>query len=175
MARKKRSGRRRAVVTIPDAQNIILGTLNNDTAVFGTSVPITDDFFCYSFDITATLRDLTLGQGPIQIGWCNADFSVAEVVEALDARPLGASDMIERERARRPVRVFGQFDGTAGGVATTTAYAERLNDGKTLRVKVMRKFTKNLGMVLFAVNRSGANLTTGGLVFNQVRWYGRWL
>ncbi len=172
---RKRKGARRPLVTIPDAVNITLGALANDVAVPSAAVAITDDFFCYSVDVDAVLRDLTLGQGPIRMGWNNNDLSSAEVVEALNAIPLGASDIIERERAKRPVRLFGNFDGSSGGVATGTAYAERLNDGKTLRVKVMRKFSKNIGMQFFAINRSGATLTTGGIIGIDSRWYGRWL
>ncbi len=158
------------VVTIPDTVNITLATLANDTAIKATDIPITDDFFCYSLDINAVMREVDVGEGPIQLGWANGDLSVSEIVEALDARPLGASDIIARERAKRPCRLIGVL--ATGGLATEEA---RLNDGVTLRVKVMRKFSKGIGMGLFAVNRSGSALSGGMIITTTTRYYGRWL
>ncbi len=170
---KKGRGRRRPLVTIPDAVNLSLGTLANDGCVKSTAVVPTDDFFCYSVDLTAALRDLSQGEGPIKIGWTNADLTTAEILEAVDAVPLGASDIIERERAKRPCRFFGVFSGTSA--AQTPNSAEVLNDGKTLRIKILRKFSKGVGFQFFAVNRSGGALTTGGIISLDARWYGRWL
>ncbi len=160
---------RRPIVTIPDATSITLSTLANDGVIANTAVPITDDFYCLSVDVTPVLRDQTDNEGPIKMGWANADLSVAEIVEALDARPLGRSSITELERSRRPARLFGTFD-TSDGVGSS-----RLNEGNTIRVKINRVFSKGIGMQFFVINRSGAALTGGAILSVDARWYGRWL
>lgn len=165
----KRKGRR-PFVTIPHTDVITLSTLANNTVIKESNVlNLGEDFFCVSMDITASIRDATAGEGPIKIGWANDDLSVAEIAEALAAAPLDPSDIVELERARRPVRMFAQFP--------VFSAEETINDGKTLRVKVRRRFSSGANKMigLWAQNRSGATLTTGAVVSLDYRLYGYWL
>ncbi len=161
--------RRRPLVTIPHTDVITLSTLANNIVIKeSNALDLNEDFFCVSMDITASLRGGTAGEGPIKIGWANDDLSVAEIAEALAAAPLGPASIIERERARRPVRMIGQFTGLSTN--------EELNDGVTLRVKVRRLFSSgaNKALTMWAQNRTGAGLTGGQVVSLDYRLYGFW-
>ncbi len=159
---------RKNFVAIPFTGQNVLGTLGSETvlainlfdAVFG------EDIFVISVDILSTIRGLTAGEAPIEIGFAHGDLSVGEIAEALDAELTDPDDIIAKERARRPVRRIGIF----GGSGTEQV----LNDGNPKRVTV--KFSVGDGFFLnhWARNHSGSVLTTGAVVEFQGTLYGRW-
>ena len=168
MPKTQRRKRRKPLATIPDEDVITLSTLAAGTVIKQANpLELTEDYYAISMDITVALRDFTPAEGPIKIGWANDDLTVAEIAEAINAQPLGPSDIIEIERARRPVREFGLFPGLVSN--------ESLNNGVTLRVPIRRLFSSGVGFVLWAQNRGAATLTTGAVVSMQYRLYGRWV
>ncbi len=171
MTRKKNNRRnaknRRNFVAIPFTAQITLSTLASVTAILTTTIAtLAEDLFIISVDALWSLRDLTPGEGPIEVGFAHDDLTVAEVQEALNAELVDPDDIITRERARRPVRRVGIFSGLGE--------SETLNDGRVLRQAI--KFMIGDGHTLncYALNRSGATLTTGAIVHINGTIFGRW-
>lgn len=133
---------------------LALSTLANNTALAGDIIDLNDDIRVISSDLTWTLRDLTAGEGGIDVG-LNADaYTVAQIAEALDASPSDRGDQVSLEHSRRKVRLVGTFDGQLAN--------EVLNDGKKIRTrKLYWNFAADRDLQMFAMNRSGATLTTG--------------
>lgn len=166
--RRKGRSRRRNFVAIPFASSITVGALNDNVAVLGplTTANFGEDIYILSVDATWSMRGHTAAEGNFEIGFSHGDLTVGEVEEALSAEVINPDDIIAKERARRPVRRAGRFLGV---VAT-----EVLFDGALRRTKC--KFSIGDGFVLnaWAVNRSGAQFTTGTIVDISGTIYGRW-
>ncbi len=162
---KHRKGR--LVVLLINAQ-ITLGTLVDGVAIVANLIQsLTEDIWVHSVDLTWALRGLTDGEVPIQVGISQGDLTVTEVVEAVTAAPTGPGDIIANEKARRPVRISGQFGD--GGVDQTLAH------GEMIRTKARFLVSDGKAFNAWALNRSGATLTTGAIVRVTGRLYGRWL
>ncbi len=168
MARKRR-GRRRGFQAIPFNAELALGTLANDTLVKVSMLGgvFEEDFYCISVDALWSIKDLTAGGVPIEVGYNHGDLIATEVVQALDANLLDPSDIIQREHARRPVRRVGKF---TDGAKTDM----ELNDGTLLRSKLKFMVNDQHAIQAWMINRSGATLTTGAIVNISGTLYGRW-
>ncbi len=167
VAAAKRRRRSRPLVPIKFSTEVGLGTLATDTGLTTVSTgALEHDFNIVSTDLTVNMRDHTAGEGPIEFGLAMVDYTAAEIVEALDASPLGPYGP-EMERSRRKVRHYASFDGSA-------AFAE-VNDGKPIRRKMFLRVPagKSAADVWF-INRDPAALTTGTVMeITGVHW-GRW-
>ncbi len=168
--RKKRTGKnRQGFVAIPFNSSIALSTLANNTvlstALFGSAFG--EDIFIISIDSTWHIDALTDGQGPIDVGFAHSDLTVDEVSEALSAELTDPDDIIQKERARRPVRRSGIFHGKVGG-------NESLNDGKPIRTKMKFSVGDGHQINFWQQNLSGATLTTGATVRVSGTIFGRW-
>ncbi len=162
-------GRRKSLVPVKFQIQLTLGALVNDGAVAVATVgTLQQDFDIVTTHMVIAMRDHTAGEGPIEFGIAESQYTVAEIVEALDASPLSQYG-VEQERSSRKVRTAGQLPGLLG--------EEALNDGNKIKVKLFVKAFGNDNtnmMQFFAVNRSGATLTTGTAVeVTGVHW-GRW-
>ncbi len=170
MARKSRSYNRRGFQAIPFTAAFQLSTLADNTVLSADLLGgnFVEDFYCISVDATVALNDITAGEVPIDFGYAHGDLTVAEILEALDAQILDPSDIIARERSRRPVRLVGKFsDGTKTEMV--------LNEGMTIRSKLKFMVNDGKSIVFFVVNRSGSNpLTTGQRLEISGTLYGRW-
>ncbi len=173
MAGKPRRRREASFQPIPDQIAITLGTLADDTVILQASgITLTQDYWQKSLDYTAALRDLTAGEGPIWFGIADPELTVAEIKEALNAVPTSSHDFPAVEHARRPVRVLGVFDPLADAQA-------RLNEGKPKRFRFPAGWTRRVPAgkqpaQFWAWNRSGAALTTGGIIQVHSTYYGNW-
>ncbi len=166
-AARKRN-RNRNFVAIPIDSGITLSTLANATALSGSLVAaLTEDLYCISADLTWSIQGLTPGEGPVYVGVAHGDYSDTEITEALTVSLTGPGNKIEQERSRRLVRRAGGFPGILA--------EEVLNDGRPLRIKLKFTVQNPKTIKLFAFNRSGAALTTGGIVRVFGDLYGRWL
>ncbi len=146
---------------------LALLTLANDVAVEVTAIPaLEQDFEIISTHLLMNLREATPTEGPIEVGFAASDYTVGEIVEALDASPLRNAG-VEMERSRRKVRSYGSFKGQLA--------QEELNDG--LFVKRKMYLSISAGQVtgsVFAVNRSGSALAGGTILeISGIHW-GRW-
>lgn len=168
VTKKKQYNRAKNFQAIPFTGQLALLTLATDVVLTGAIIGnFLRSFFGISVDCTWALRGGTNTEGPIQVGFAHSDLSVSEVAEALSAEVVDPSDIIARERSRRPVRRSGVFPGiSTQGV---------LNDGKVIRTKL--KFSMSIAKTLniWALNQSGATLTTGAVLEVQGVIYGRWM
>ncbi len=145
---------------------LALGAAANDTGAEAGAIGLVDSHYEISADLTWSARDHTAGEGPIEVGLSTNDLSITEIIESLDSNPTGRGDVIALERSRRPVREVGQFAG-----ALTE---ETLNDGQPIRTKLGFRMSDSTTLNLYAVNRSGATLTTGTVITVTGKLYVRW-
>ncbi len=166
--RKGRKTSSSAFQALPVNQTIALATLADQTVLMADLTAIADDMWMQSADLSWTLRDAAVGEGPIAVGLAHNDLSVSEVKEAINAVPASRSDIVARERSRRPVRRVGQF---TGGVATSEV---ALFNGVEKRTPVKMYFAESSDLAAYAMNQSGATLTTGAVVTINGTIYGTW-
>ncbi len=160
--------RRKNFVAIPFDVAITLGTLANETVVKQTifASALTRGLFCISADIGWSLDDFTANEGPVFVGVAHDDLTVLEIFEALNAELSDPSDIIQRERARRPVRRSGYFPGLN--------VREVINDGAPLRTTMKFSVHDESNLALYALNKSGAAFTTGAFVKATGVLFARW-
>ncbi len=169
MMANRRRGRRRSLVPIKFQTQITLGSLANDVAVSVATVDsLEQDFDIVSTHCTFAMRAHTAGEGPIDVGLAEQGYSVAEIVEAVDASPLSQYGTAN-ERSNRRVRLMGTFAGNDAN--------EVLNDGEKIKQRLfLRAFAHSTFAVarVWAINRRGSPLTTGSVIeVTGVHW-GRW-
>ncbi len=157
----------RALVPIKFQQEIDLAGLAENVATTQvTTLALDNDFDIISTDLMVALRDQTVGIGPIDFGLAMVDYTGPEIVECLDASPIGPYGP-EMERSRRKVRTYGQFSGQDAGLET-------LNDGLPIRRKMFLRVAagKSAADVWF-VNRDATTKTAAIAEISGVHW-GRW-
>jgi len=151
---------------IPFNANTALSTLADGTVLTTVLTALVQDFFAVSADVSVSFRGRTDTEGPLQFGFANSDLSLVEIGEALDASPSSESDIIARERIRRPVRRIGRV---------SPALADQSwNDGNPKRVQLRFNLANSLEVNGWVRNQSGANLTTGAIIEWQGTIYGYW-
>ncbi len=155
------------MVHLPFSTTITLGTLADSTVVLSTILSgMTVGLYCHSVTANFAIRNVTPGEGPIEVGFSHGDLTTTEVKENLTANLSNPDNIISRERSSRPVRKVGQFP--------TIAADEVLANG----VPVKRALRFNIGagndLKAWAYNRSGAALTTGATVTIDGTVHGRW-
>ncbi len=169
MARKKGGSRRGRsnFVVLKVNTTFTLGALADNTIQEAALIDITGEMTLIGADLTWTLRDLTPGEGPVQVGLNHSIYNAAEIVEALDASPRFRGDMLALEKNSRKVREIGAFSGLAE--------AEVLNNGLPVRTsKMYWKFEQDTEPEIWAMNRSGSTLTTGSRINVTGVLYARW-
>ncbi len=140
---------------VPLIQQKSIGTLADVTLVLAVASQTTDeDYRVLSTKCTWTARDLTAGEGPLDVGWCHSDYSQAEVEECIEATASWLrNDKVANEQANRLVRRVGSFSG----VGTH----EVLNDGKPIHTKLNWRIGEDQFLHYYVYNHSGAPMTTG--------------
>ncbi len=170
MARgRKRS--RRGFQVIPFTANITLGTLNVGVVVQAAIINFGEDYFALSVDAVWTLTQIDTGEGPLDIGFSHGDLSTGEIGEALDAEVSDPDDIIQRERARRPVRRSGQLSPRDGSLAGGQS---QLDDGAKVRTRLKFSIGDGHTLDVWARNRGAGNLAGGMIIVVDGTIYGRW-
>ena len=169
MAKHRRGRGRGRFVVVPVFASLALTNLTSNTVITNNLIDNVEDVYWTSADLTLALRGTTSNEGPIGFGVANGDLSVTEISEAIAAAPTGPDDIIQNERARRPVRNFCTFQ-----VSTTTGEDEVVNNGNVKRYRIKMAIGENSSLVTWAQNRSGAQLTTGAEVIISGKLYGYW-
>ncbi len=123
------------------------------TVITNPLFAINDDFWVQSADLTWSIGGHTEDQGSVNVGLALGDLSVTEIKEALEALPVSRSDIIARERARRPIRKVGTFPGLESD--------ESLNDGRPIRTTVKMYLAEGVDLNAYVYNTSGGSLTAG--------------
>ncbi len=144
-----------------------LSTLAESALIQTVLTSLAQDFFAVSADVLVSFRGGTLNEGPVQFGMNNGDLTVAEVVECLDAAVTSESDIIARERLKRPVRRIGR-------IVNLGQASQLWNDGNAKRVQLRFNLANSIEIEGWVRNQSGATLTTGAIVEWQGTIYGYW-
>lgn len=147
-------------------QGFSLGTIGDLAAVKQALDAVETKQWLISADCTWSIRNLTAGQGPIHVGFAHGDYSTTEIAEwFVNSGSWSQGDRIAQEQARRKCRLVGTFSG----VSTE----EVLNDGKPVRTRLNFSLEDGQSLAIFAINASGAALTTGSLVYATGKVYCR--
>ncbi len=155
-------------VAIPVTASISLSTLANNTTLTASLLgTLQEDLYVISAHLTWTIRTLTAGEGPLQVGIAHSDYTVGEVQENIDVTLLGPGKKIEQEQARRLVRRVGMFDGLAS--------EEKLFDGVPIKTTIKWVADDGEDLNVFVSNRSGGAMTTGAIIQCHGTVFGRWL
>ena len=153
--RTKKRGRRSGVRPGNVEQSLGLGTLAaNDLLGANLTGTVDKPEFLVSAFLAWSLRDLTLGQGPVIVGLAHSDYLDAEIEEYVEnTGGWASSDKVAQEIVRRQIRIVGKFSGNDT--------EESLNDGKPIRTPLMMSVTAGQGLKMWAYNSgSGAFSTT---------------
>ncbi len=150
-ARRKRDS---SYIAIPIQTALALGALANDTVTTAALFDLNDDVTVIAAELYFALRAHTEGEGPIVVGVSKSKYTVAQILENLDASPSHRSDDVAIEFANRRIRRMAQFNGL-----TTD---EVPNDGKAVWARrLFWKLSNDDNLNFWAVNRDGGALTTG--------------
>ncbi len=158
MARNTKGRRRRPVQKLVYSIPLVLSTLASNALVRGAlSDTVDDSVYAISQDARVGLRNLTPGEGPIVVGVAHSDYTAAEIEECLEAvTSWDRGDKIALEQAGRKVRTVGTFSGVNA--------EEVLNNGMPVRTRLGFMLEPGTTLAWWAWNKSGATLTTGGIV-----------
>ncbi len=170
MARRRRN--KRPLVVIPFIADLNIGSLvdGDVSAADILSTDLADDFFVIAVKAAWAIRDMTTGEGPIDVGLSHGGLNAAEIEEHLEVVMTSRHDILERERARRPVRRVGVF-----GRTTSASAIETLNEG--LLIKTPMRFLIGLpepNIRVWARNNSGGPVTAGAQIELSGEVFGRW-
>ncbi len=165
--RRRRYKRDPNFVAIEFSDALALGALADNTVKNVAVGPaFAEDIRIKSVDCLWTLRDATPGEGPITVGFAHSDYSITEIAEALNVAFTSQGSKIEKEQASRLVRKVGTFPVLAAD--------EVLNNGVPIRTRLNWLINDGFELDAFAINRSGAIMTTGAIVTLPGTIYGTW-
>ncbi len=164
MARKSR--RRRNFVTIPFNASLTLGALADETVLSGAAFTLGEDAYLISADLAIAVSGHSVNEGPYEVGVAHGDLTDAEILEAFNAEVTDPDDIIAKERARRPVRRYGQFSGQLAN--------ESLGDHLPIRKKMKFSLGDGHTFDVWACNRSGSTFTSGIIIQFSGNLYARW-
>ncbi len=167
--RRSTGKRRKGFVAIPFNAGLALNGLTNDTVIiqdlFGAAFG--EDIFIVSIDTTWILEGMVSEEGPISVGFAHGDLTIAEILENLDAELTDPDDIIQKERARRPVRRAGTFP--------VQVVNSVLNNGVPIRTPIRFSVGNDHDISFWAVNRSGATISAASQRLEVAgTLYGRW-
>ncbi len=163
MARKTSKRRRGGVKAIRVDATTTLGALASGVFITGILIPtVEQEHFAISMDISVTMGDHTVAQGPLAVGVAHGDYTVAEISEWFNSTGVMAGDQIALERSRRKIRDICALDGEA-----TT---EKAFDGSVKRIPLRFKVEDGESVNIWAMNQDDDPLTTGTFI----RVYGKY-
>ncbi len=141
-----------------------VGALAADDVSAGQLGPtLQEDYFITSIDLAWSLIGVA-GEGPLEFGVAHPDYSASEIEECLEVSVGAPNNMIERETARRLVRVIGVFDGDE--------VPEKINDGRPIKTKLNWRVDGDADgiapLVVWVRSRFGGTLTGGAII----KWNG---
>ncbi len=163
---------------------ITLGTLAANTAIkAATQIAITEDARLLSMDLGLHMIGLTNLEGPIIMGICNNELTVAEIAEALNMDgPLDRNDRELNENIGKAVFPLALLTAQGfvpmGKWVNAESNAGISANGSSLlggRRTLQWTFSNPEGWTWFAFNFSGSALTTGAILRFFATYYGVWL
>ncbi len=152
-----------------------IGTIAaNDVSLMGGRYDgsMLEDFRIIKMDYWITLtpaQAITVLDGPITIGIASGDLTSAEIEEAIEAAPLGNSDVVANARSMRPVWPLESYvlkDPDTGGVPALTRKGS---------INIRWTFPNPTGWTYWAFNHGAGTLTTGNNIFGLLKLFGLWV
>ena len=149
--------------------SVAMATLAANDVVGGDLTQVSNEAYrVLSLKALWSLRGLTSGEGPIVYGVAHGDYTDAEIEECLENDgSLTRGDKIAAEQSNRLVRRIGQFDGNAAEIVEA--------DGRPVSTRLNWLMATGDALRLWAWNKSGATLTTGGLVLINGNMLIKWV
>ncbi len=137
---------------------LTLGTLAaSDVVKVNFNDSVDEEAWALSAELVWSLRDLTPGEGPIIVGLAHSDYTDPEIEAFLEAAASWKrGNLTEQEIAKRKIRMVGIFPGEVA--------EEVLNDGRPIKTKLSFNLITAATVAMWAFNKSGAVLTTGGII-----------
>ncbi len=166
---KHRSMKKRNYEDIEVDKTLALGTLasGQSSEVNLTSDTASENFITTRVELAWAIRDLTPGEGPLQVGVAKSDYTTTEIDAFLEnASGFTRGNLIQQEISRRQVRAIGVFPGELAH--------EVLNDGKEIKTRLNWRILEDSTLAAFIYNNSGASLTTGAVLEVRGRIKGFW-
>ncbi len=153
-----RKGGRYSLRKVSITPFLTLGALVSGVAVVSGLTGTSDaQYRLISANVSWSIHNNTIGQGPISVGYAFGDYTVTEIKEQIESTAsISPGNKVLGEQSNRWVRKIGQFSG-----ATVN---EVLNDGKPIKTRL--NWAVQIGSVVnaFAYNNDTGNLATGSLV-----------
>ncbi len=149
----KHKGIYRKVPTHPAKALLTLAALD---LIAGAMINASDDNIrLLSVDGQWSVEGLAAGEGPIQFGVADGDYSEAEIEEAIEAAgSINLGDKVAQEQANRFVRSIGIIS------AAEPVY----NEGKPTKTRLNWTIADGDQLQMWAYNTGAAPLTTGALL-----------
>ncbi len=170
MVKHKKRGRGR-FQTWPVEGAITLSTLASGIVIAADLIDLAQAAYFISADLTWTMEDAQLNEGPIRVGLNHQDLSVLEIKEATEAVPAAQDDIVQIERSRRPVRDVGAFTGQSSVDLSELT----LNNGMPIRTRIKFRVGETQELGIWAKNIGLDPLSTGAVVRATGLVYGNWL
>jgi len=166
MAKRRRARRNRRDFAVMKFDAVIPMSTAADNAILTQALQtLAQDFDVKSIDVMVSLTDLTAGEGPIEVGWAQSVLTGTQILECLDAQPTSQLDVTANEQQKRRVRAFGLLSEANG----------ELNEGRPFRSRMSLHCPNGVALAdVWAVNRGGAQLTTGAQLHFHGNLYGHW-
>ncbi len=151
-----------ALDQLPTATTFTLATLATDTGMINTVATINQNYKAMSLHGAWGLSPLADGDGPLLFGLADGELSLAEIEQYIEAAVTDARNAPNTEQVARPVQVLGAL-----GKDKATIYLQ----GDRIRLPTFRE---DKGFSWWIYNL-GIAMTTGSIVENRGRFFGRWL
>ncbi len=162
---------------------ITLGTLAANTALKAdTQIVLGDDARILAMEGVVHSINMTADEGPVLVGICNNELTVAEIAEALVID--GPTDRNDRDLTEKVERaVFPMFSVSESGIVPIGKFdnVESVTGvgGSAVQCGYRRPlrwtFSNPEGWTWFAFNFSGSALTTAGIVRLFTKYFGVWV
>lgn len=151
-----------------------LGTLSSNTALIianDFTTAFTKGALLKNFECFVAWRAATSGEGPILMGLCNGDLTVAEITSAIADNSLDPFDHTNMLASAEKLGVYWE----------TFFIVDRMEENGSAHHKVSLGGGKGIpvgeekGFQLFAISLDGGSLTTGSSLRGMYRVQGVWL
>ncbi len=151
----KRSRKTRLTYLQVNTQFPLLALAANDLNKQDFPATVDSKVFAVWSKLVWSLRNNTVGEGPVEFGLAHSDYDAAEIEEWNENSTMwDAGDKVSQELRRRKCRCIGEF---SGGEANIVA-----NDEKPIFTKLM--FVIQIGETLSLWARTDELLTTGAIL-----------
>ncbi len=170
--KRRRRGKDPNFISIPFTQGISLGAMTSNQILEGILLDtLLQPLRVISVDVGFRLESETNEDIVLDFGLNHAAYTVTQIGECIDARPVSRDDKVAIEQSNRLVRPVG----TVYHNSTSTEDADLWDDGRLHRIRLNWRIGQPESLAYYVVNRSAATLSTGAVVTMTGTAYCRWI